>query len=105
MELGTTSVTHTLAEWARLVTVTPVRFLGSSLVGVRAIPMRRQAVVMLALIAMSLVIALIVALAAVAIERSRDAACLTSDSAPCSSDAIEWCKFFNGRPICIGEPD
>jgi hypothetical protein len=49
--------------------------------------------------------ALMVAGAAMALERTPDATCLEANSTPCESEQIEWCKPWNGRMICIGEPN
>lgn len=67
--------------------------------------MIRQVVVALVSVAASLIMALMVAVAAMAIERSKDATCGSADWEPCASDAAEWCRVMNGRTICLGEPN
>jgi hypothetical protein len=49
-------------------------------------------------------VALMVATAAVAIERTSEAGCLAADSAPCAPEPVEWCTSLNGQMICLGEP-
>jgi len=52
----------------------------------------------------SLIMALMVAGAAMAIEESSNAACSAADSTPCTLAPVEWCKSINGQMLCLGEP-
>jgi hypothetical protein len=68
-------------------------------------PRRRRIGATLGSIIASSIMALMVAGAAMALERTPDATCLEANSTPCESEQIEWCKPWNGRMICIGEPN
>jgi hypothetical protein len=76
-----------------------------TLVGLMAVPMIRQMTVTLVSVAASLIMALMVAIAAMAIEQSADATCLVADSEPCATDPTEWCRSVNEQLQCIGEPN
>ena len=67
--------------------------------------MLRQAIVTLVPVAASLIMALMVALAAAALEPSPYAACPPGASPECERDLNPWCKELEGKRFCLGEPD
>ena len=68
-------------------------------------PMRRLPVAMFALVAASLVMALMVAVAAVAMEQPSAPIWRAGDATFAAPDSGDWCKTLNGRTICVGEPN
>ena len=93
------------AERARPVAAAAGRSTDRGPICLKAIRTSRQAILMLASVGASLIMVSMVAAAAVAIERTPDAACLAAGSTPCGADPVEWCKSLNGKLICIGEPN
>ena len=70
----------------------------------RTNPRRARLGTLLGSITASLVMTLMVAGAAVAIEESSNAACMAADSTPCATAPPEWCESVNGEMLCPGEP-
>jgi hypothetical protein len=103
LELRIAGATPSPADAAGVRTATFVWFLRGNLASLKSM-MRPRAAAMLASVAASLIMALMVAAAAVAIERTSDAACLAADSTPCGPDTAEWCKSVDGQMLCPGEP-
>ena len=64
-----------------------------------------NAVLTLASTAAGAAMALMVAIAAVALERPPDAACPAGNSAPCHTHPVDWCMSLDGKVICVGEPN
>jgi hypothetical protein len=60
---------------------------------------------MLGSIIASSIMTVMVAGGAMALGWTADAACLKANSTPRESEPIEWCKPWNGRMICVGEPN
>ena len=68
-------------------------------------PMRQLPVAMFALVAASLVMALMVAVAAMAMELPSAPVWRAGDARFVAPDSGDWCKTLNGRTICVGEPN
>jgi hypothetical protein len=61
--------------------------------------------IVLASVLASLVMAMLVAAAGVALDDPCGGGCSTADDLSYLSSGDDWCKFLNGKMFCYGEPN
>ena len=104
MSLGASSAIPLRTSLSPSLAATRVRASERQVGGPLSRPIRRLPAGTFAFLAASLIIALMVAVAATAMEQPSASVRIPADATSTAPDSDLWCQTFNGRLICVGEP-